>query len=143
MKAKWVGWHRWEGSSEWQRRTEGATPQECGVRLAACRPAGGEAAVLPEGTSPEGDGLAPTAGQVRELFQAGQADWRVDLLLVLGEVTLRMLAAQDAEVKARLRRLAEAAPTTWPAVVGWWRRVRDLLGDLAGEGRLPEPFSTG
>jgi hypothetical protein len=61
-------------------------------------------------------------------------------MIVLGELVLRARAATDAEVRGRLRRLIDCAPVTWPACWKWWRRVRDVLGDLHAEGRLPEPF---
>jgi hypothetical protein len=54
---------------------------------------------LPEGIDPNDDGKTPTCDEVRQSFLGGEHDWRADLCLVLGEQTLRALAATDAEVR--------------------------------------------
>jgi hypothetical protein len=70
-------------------------------------------------------------------------DWRLEWLLEVGTLCLRILACKDRDVVGRLRRLAEERPASqadWLALGG---RIRAVEHELAEQGKLPVYYFPG
>jgi hypothetical protein len=64
-------------------------------------------------------------------------DWRLEWLLEVGTLYLRMRGCQDAEVLARLRPLAEATPTSVAEWLALGQKIANTEHELKQQGRLP------
>jgi hypothetical protein len=64
-------------------------------------------------------------------------DWRLEWLLEVGTLHLRMRGCQDSEVVARLRPLAEATPASLVEWLALGRQIANTEHELRQQGRLP------
>jgi hypothetical protein len=70
-------------------------------------------------------------------------DWRLEWLLEVGTLYLRMRACRDEAVLTRLRPLAEARPATEADWLALGARIRVVEHDLAEQGKLPAFYFPG
>jgi hypothetical protein len=90
---------------------------------------------------------AETAGQYQEsdqfVIQDGfrhrhdWQDWRLEWLLEVGTLHLRMRGCQDSEVLARLRPLAEATPSSVAEWLALGQQIANTEHELRQQSRLP------
>jgi hypothetical protein len=64
-------------------------------------------------------------------------DWRLEWLLELGTLHLRLRCCQDPDVRARLRPLAEATPTSVAEWLALGQQIANTEHELRQQGRLP------
>jgi hypothetical protein len=64
-------------------------------------------------------------------------DWRLDWLLEVGTLFLRMRGCQDPEVLGRLRPLVEATPTTMKEWLALGEQIASTEHELRQRGKLP------
>jgi hypothetical protein len=64
-------------------------------------------------------------------------DWRLEWLLEVGTLFLRMRRCQDSEVLSRLRPLTEVTPRSLTEWLALGQRIREAEGELRSQGRLP------
>jgi hypothetical protein len=64
-------------------------------------------------------------------------DWRLEWLLEVGTLHLRLRGCQDPEVLARLRPLAEATPTSITEWLALGQQIANTEHELRQQGRLP------
>ena len=64
-------------------------------------------------------------------------DWRLEWLLEVGTLYLRMRGCQEPEVLARLRPLAEATPASLVEWLALGRQIANTEHELRQQGRLP------
>jgi hypothetical protein len=64
-------------------------------------------------------------------------DWRLEWLLEVGMLHLRMRGCQDSEVLARLRPLAEATPTSIAEWLALGQQIANTEHELRQQSRLP------
>jgi hypothetical protein len=109
--------------------------------LALLPPAG--AAEAGEVRSPEATADAvvhrPANGHVapEDRLRPDWRDWRIEWLLELAVLYLRMRGCRDEEVLARLRPHSEATPGNLAEWLALGRRIADAESELMDEGKLP------
>jgi hypothetical protein len=86
-------------------------------------------------TGPEGEGQVTNADGFRHTYD--WRDWRIEWLLEIGTLFLRMRACPDPDVLARLRPLAEATPTSLADWLVLGRQIVNTEHELRQLGKLP------
>jgi hypothetical protein len=106
------------------------------IRAGAAEHEGAILALLSAGPLHEGEGEMLTTP---EGFRHDHdwRDWRLEWLLELGTLALRMRGCEDQDVLARLRPLAEATPTSKTEWLALGRQITDTEHELRQRGKLP------